>query len=98
MLLSPSAKNSLNNIEKIDHRILITSFNGNPATTIVSCYSPTNIAEEDSVTQFFDELSSIVRNVPKHNVLLIGGDTILSLVELELEARKQIRNQESGIS
>ena len=74
MLLSPRAINSLNCVEKINSRTIVASFNGNPSTTIVSCYSPTNIADEDTVIQFYDELSSLVRNIPKHNLLLLCGD------------------------
>ena len=74
MLLSPKAIKSLNKIEKICPRAIIATFNGNPETTIISCYSPTNVADEDIVTQFYDELSSLIRDVPKHNLLLIGGD------------------------
>ena len=74
MLLSPTALKSLNNIEKIQPRLIIATFNGNPATYIISCYSPTNISEEEEVSLFYQELSSLVRQVPKHNVLIIGGD------------------------
>ena len=74
MLLSPLALKSLNKIEKISQRITIATFHGNPCTTIISCYSPTNTSPENEVEEFYDTLSSIVREVPKHNVLIIGGD------------------------
>ena len=61
-------------IEKISQRITIATFHGNPCTTIISCYSPTNTSPENEVEEFYDTLSSIVREVPKHNVLIIGGD------------------------
>ena len=48
-------------------------FNGNPRITIISCYSPTNISEETELDAFYDELSSLVRSIPKHNVLVIRG-------------------------
>jgi len=54
--------------------IIVANFNGNPATTIISCYSPTNVVDEDSVAKFFVDLSSLVRSIPKHNLLLIGRD------------------------
>ena len=74
MLLSPHATKSLNGIEKITSRILIATFHGNPETTLISCYSPTNIADEQKVINVYDDLSSLVRSVPKHNVLIVGGD------------------------
>ena len=53
---------------------MVATFNGNPRATIVSCYSPTNVSEENEIVTFYDELSSLVRSIPKHNMLVIGGD------------------------
>ena len=49
-------------------------FNGNPRATSISCYSPTNVSEETELYAFYDELSSLVRSIPKHNLLAIGRD------------------------
>ena len=46
----------------------------NPRATIISCYSPTNVSEETELVAFYDELSSLVRSIPKHNLLVIGRD------------------------
>ena len=46
LLLSPRATASLISVDKISDRILIANFNGNPTTTVTSCYSPTNVSEE----------------------------------------------------
>ena len=54
--------------------MMTATFNGNPRATIISCYSPTNISEETKLATFYDELSSLVRSIPKHNLLIIGGD------------------------
>ena len=53
---------------------MVATFNGNHRTTIISCYSPTNVSEETELVAFYDELSSLVRSIPKHNVPVIGGD------------------------
>ena len=53
---------------------MVATFNGNSRATIISCYSPTNISEETELIAFYDELSSFVRSIPKHNVLVSGGD------------------------
>ena len=74
ILLSPFALKSLNKIEKISPRISIATFHGNPCTTVIACYCPHNERPEEEVQEFYDTLSSIVREVPKHNVLIIGGD------------------------
>ena len=48
--------------------------NGNPSAIIISCYSPTNVSEETELIAFYDELSSLVHSIPKHNILIIGED------------------------
>ena len=79
MEIGPRALKSLNSIEKIQPRIMVT--NGNPSAAIVSCYSPTNVSEETDLIAFYDELSSLVRYIPKHDVLVIGGDMNAQIVK-----------------
>ena len=74
MLISSRALKSLNSIEKIQPRVMIATFNGNASATIIFCYSPTNVSEETELIAFYDELSSLVRSIPKHNLLVIGRD------------------------
>ena len=52
---------------------MITNFNGNPKVTVVSCYSPTNCSEEEEAQEFYAQLTELIKQVPKNNVLLIGG-------------------------
>ena len=54
--------------------MMAVTFNGNPRAAIIFCYSPTNVSEETELVAFYDELSFLVRSIPKHNVLVIGGD------------------------
>ena len=72
LLIGPRALKTLNSIEKIQPRMMAATFNGNPRATIISCYSPTNVSEETELVTFYDELSSLVRSIPKHNMLVIG--------------------------
>ena len=74
MLIGPRALKTLNSIERIQSRMMAATFNGNPKATIISCYSPTNVSEETELVTFYEELSSLVRSIPKHNLLVIGGD------------------------
>ena len=53
---------------------MVDTFNGNPRATIISCYSPTNVSEGTELVAFYYELSSLVRSIPKHHLLVIGGD------------------------
>ena len=54
--------------------MIVATFNGNPRTTIISYYSTSNVSEETELIALYDELSSLVHSIPKHNVLVIGGD------------------------
>ena len=74
MFLSPIAYRSLLNVKSVSSRIMIATFNGNPKVTAVSCYSPTNYSEEEEIQEFYDQLTELIKQVLKHNVLLIGGD------------------------
>ncbi len=56
-------------------------FNANPRATILSCNSPTKVSEETELVTFYDELSSLVRSIPKHNMLVIGGDMNAQIVK-----------------
>ena len=74
MLIGPRALKTLNSIERIQPRMLAAMFKGNPRATIISCYSPTNVSEETELVAFYNELSSLVRSIRKHNLLVIVGD------------------------
>ena len=67
------ALKSLNSIEKLQPRMMVVMFNGNPSTTII-CHSPTNVSDETDHIAFYNELSSLVGSIPEHNFLVIGGD------------------------
>ena len=74
ILIGPRALKSLNSIERIQPKMMVATFNGNPRATIISYYSPTNVSEETELVAFYDDLYTLVRSIPKHNVLVIGGD------------------------
>ena len=74
MPIGPRALKTLNNIERIQPRMMAATFNGNPKATNMSCYSPTNVSEETELITFYEELSSLLRNIPKQNLLVFGGD------------------------
>ena len=81
ILIGPQALKSLNSIEKIQPTMMVATFNGNPSTTIISCYSPTNVSEETDLIAFYDELSSLVHSILKYNILIIGGDMNAQIVK-----------------
>ena len=61
--------------------MMVATFNGNPSATIISSNTPTNFSEENDLIVFYNELSSLVRGILKHNVLIIGGEMIAQIVK-----------------
>ena len=60
---------------------MVATFNDIPSKTIIFVSSlalvglyPTNSNDETDFITFYNELSSLVRSIPKHNVLIIGRD------------------------
>ncbi|KAJ8366611.1 hypothetical protein AAFF_G00348450 [Aldrovandia affinis] len=58
----------------LQRMILIAEFSGNPVTTVIVVYSPTNVAPPEEVEKFYEDLATAVRDVPAHNFLAILGD------------------------
>ena len=61
-------------MEKISPRVLILELEGNPKSTIIPCYSPTNSSDGHDVDDFYSILRSVLDEVPSHNFLIIPGD------------------------
>ncbi|XP_063605720.1 uncharacterized protein LOC134780779 [Penaeus indicus] len=74
LLMSPQAYKSLIKAEKANSRIIQATFEGNPKTTILPCYSPTNACNDEERDSFYTQLSETIRSLPKHNIHIIGGD------------------------
>ena len=72
--MGPRALKSHNSIVRIQPRIMVTTFNGNPRASIIFYYSPTNVSEETELIAFYDEISSLMPSIRKCNVFVIGGD------------------------
>ena len=79
IFIGPRDLKSLHSIEKIKPRMMVATFNGNLSATISYCYRPTNVSEETDFKAFSNELSSLVHIIPKHNILVIGGDMIAQI-------------------
>ncbi|XP_056102439.1 craniofacial development protein 2-like [Rhinichthys klamathensis goyatoka] len=74
LMLGPRAHKALHRVYHHTDRIMCTEFSGNPVTTVIVVYSPTNVAPSDKVEKFFEDLVRAVRGVPTHNFLAILGD------------------------
>lgn len=65
---------SLISVKKVNERIIVATFRGNPKTVVISCYSPHNSRPEEEVVTFYKKLSDVIEDIPLHNMLFIGGD------------------------
>ncbi|KAJ4939860.1 hypothetical protein JOQ06_029296 [Pogonophryne albipinna] len=74
LMLGPLARKALRRVYHHTDRILIAEFSGNPVTTVIVVYSPTNVAPPEEVEKFYEDLARAVRDVPAHNFLAILGD------------------------
>ena len=73
-MLGSKARKALLKVRSINERILIAEFDGNPKTTVIVVYSPTNCADEAEVEKFYDALRNTINDVPAHNFLVVMGD------------------------
>ena len=74
LMLGSRAPKALCRVYHHTDRILSAEFSGNPVTTVIVVYSPTNAAPSELVEKFFEDLVTAVRDVPAHNFLAILGD------------------------
>ena len=74
ILINNTSFNSLGNVTLVSKRIMIVNFNGNPQTSIILCYSLTNVSDPMEIDNFYDIINSATKQIPKHNMLIISGD------------------------
>ena len=74
MLLNQKAYKSLNAVETITPRTMIASFYGDPAVTIISCYSRSNVSDEEDKDPFYFDVTTATRSIQKYNITLVEGD------------------------
>ena len=72
--LSSKAKNALCDVRSYSCRVLSAVFAGNPTTTVIVAYSPTNVSDENDVKEFYDTLRAAIHDTSAHNFLTVLGD------------------------
>lgn len=70
-ILNEQAQKSLTKAQIISSRICALEFQGNLKTTILSCYSPTNVSPQSEVESFYNDLNRFRDTVPPDNFLII---------------------------
>ncbi|XP_015753298.1 PREDICTED: uncharacterized protein LOC107333054 [Acropora digitifera] len=74
ILLGAKASRALISVRSHSDRILVANFKGNPASTVITVYSPTNTAEDKTIEAFYECLKRAIESVPAHNVQILLGD------------------------
>ena len=74
LLLGQKARKALLKAKPTSKRIMIAEFDGNPKTTVIVVYAPTNSADAEEVEEFYRDLRNTLQDVPAHNFLAIIGD------------------------
>ena len=74
LMLGSRARKALRRVHHHTDRILMAEFSGNPVTTVLVVYSPTNVAPPGEVDKFYEDLDTAIRDTPAHNFLAILGD------------------------
>ncbi len=65
---------AIRSMENISSRILVVHFEGNPRTSIVVVYAPTEMATADEKDLFYKDLSDTIINIPPHRLVVVLGD------------------------
>ena len=73
-MLGSKARKALFKVNKVHPRILVAEFAGNPKSTVMAVYSPTNCASENEVEEFYHILGDAIQRKPAHNFLIVLGD------------------------
>ena len=89
ILLNQKVYKSLNAVETISPRTMIASFNGDPVVTIISCYSRSNVSDEEDKDQFYFDVTTATRSIPKHNITVVEGDMNASLGKKDARCGKK---------
>ncbi len=74
ILLGNKTSKDLKSVRSHTSGILVVNFHGNPATSILVIYSPTNVSDEDTIESFYDSLRRAIESIPAHNVMMVIGD------------------------
>lgn len=51
----------------------MAEFDGNPGSTVIVVYSPTNVAPSEETEKFYEDLRNVLRDLPAHNFLMVLG-------------------------
>lgn len=75
IIVNKKTKKALIEWKPVSSRIITARFKSAVKNvTVIQCYAPTNIADEQNKLDFYDKLQMIVNQAPKRDILIIMGD------------------------
>ncbi|XP_056017322.1 craniofacial development protein 2-like [Ostrea edulis] len=90
IIMNREASQALIEWSPVDERLIVARFHSKYAKmTLIQCYAPTNDAEDDSKTTFYEKLQSTVSKTPRHDILIVLGD-LNAKVGNDNEGKKRI--------
>ena len=73
--MNKEASRALIEWKPVDERIMTARFNSKFAKlTLIQCYAPTNEADIETKTEFYEKLRTIFEDIHVHDVILVNGD------------------------
>ena len=97
IVLNSAAEKVLCDVNKVSDRIIVATFAGNPKTSIIVVYSPTNTrAHTEAVDEFYEQLRNTIDDIPPHNFLIIMGDWNAKLGPAHVKFAHDKRTNENG--
>ena len=99
LVMNSAAEQVLCDVNKISDRIIVATFAGNPETTVIVVYSPTNVrAHTEAVDEFYEQLRNAIDDIPPHNFLVVLGDWNAKLGPAHVKFAHEKRTNENGSS
>ena len=75
LLMTLEATQALVSWNPVSPRLLTARFNSKGRkVTIIQCYAPTNAADEQDKTEFYEQLQSVLDKAPKRDIKIVMGD------------------------
>ena len=72
LLVNGKVESAILEIAPVNERILCVHFNGNPATSVIVHYAPTEGSK--GTEEHYNSLANVINAIPKHNITMVIGD------------------------